>query len=255
MNTLSVKYKSLFYSLSIHLLLALFVVFLYKNHEKPHEVHSLVKLSAIHFSSPAMQVAPRAKPIPPKPKKIEKTAPKTSVKKSKVLKKIAKVKPISVPVKKVKVAKVKPIAKQEVRKVEPIAKTVPVKQAEPVEEQVVVETKQADIEEKPSQVLVTKKPALSYEAQYMEDNIALINALIKKNLSYPRLAKKRGLQGKTMVSFTLNLEGEVIDIEALGLIASILKKSAIKTVQKAALSFPHPKQALALRIPIVYKLN
>jgi periplasmic protein TonB len=110
------------------------------------------------------------------------------------------------------------------------------------------------LEEQSAQTVVSAEPEPSYEAQYMEDHIALINALIKKNLSYPRLAQKRGLQGKTMVSFTLGMDGKISDIEALGIIASILKKSAIKTVQKASSSFPHPKETLALRIPIVYKL-
>jgi len=38
-------------------------------------------------------------------------------------------------------------------------------------------------------------------------------------------------------------------------VASILKKSALKTVKKASDDFPHPSQVLTLQIPIVYKLH
>jgi protein TonB len=110
-------------------------------------------------------------------------------------------------------------------------------------------------QETPAAAAVASEPSLSYEARYMQDNIALINALIKQNLNYPSLAKKRGLQGRAIVSFTINTQGEVSNIETSGEAAVILKKSARKTIEKASADFPRPETRLALQIPIVYTLN
>lgn len=254
MNSAGLKHKSFFYSLSIHMFFALIVFFIYIKQDKEHETYSLVNLNSMTICSPAVQSAPDSSTL--KVRHTKTPPPEVAAEKKTVVKKAVKAhKPV---VKKVETAPLKTVAMVE-------EKSVP----QPVQEEIVQEEEtleaseqesappvmeEASEQEQSAQTVVSSEPEPSYEAQYMEDHIALINALIKKNLSYPRLAQKRGLQGKTMVSFTLGMDGKISDIEALGFIASILKKSAIKTVQKASSSFPHPKETLALRIPIVYKL-
>ncbi len=257
MNSAGLKYKSFFYSVSIHMFLVLIIAFIYIKQEKEHETYSLVNLNSMTICSPAVQSAPDSSTL--KVRHAKTPPPEIAAEKKTVVKNVKKVVQAKKPVvKKTETAPLKTVAMLE-EKVMPQ----PV-QEEDVQEEETVEApeqknappvmEEASVQEQSAQTVVSAEPELSYEAQYMEDHIALINALIKKNLSYPRLAQKRGLQGKTMVSFTLGIDGKISDIEALGFIASILKKSAIKTVQKASSSFPHPKETLALRIPIVYKL-
>ncbi len=257
MNSAGLKYKSFFYSVSIHMFLVLIIAFIYIKQEKEHETYSLVNLNSMTICSPAVQSAPDSSTL--KVRHTKTPPPEVAAEKKTVVKKVKRVVQAKKPVvKKTETAPLKTVAMLE-EKVMPQ----PV-QEEDVQEEETVEApeqknappvmEEASVQEQSAQTVVSAEPELSYEAQYMEDHIALINALIKKNLSYPRLAQKRGLQGKTMVSFTLGIDGKISDIEALGFIASILKKSAIKTVQKASSSFPHPKETLALRIPIVYKL-
>ncbi len=257
MNSAGLKYKSFFYSVSIHMFLVLIIAFVYIKQEKEHETYSLVNLNSMTICSPAVQSAPDSSTL--KVRHTKTPPPEVAAEKKTVVKKVKKVvqakKPIvkkteTVPLKTVAMLEEKvmpqPVQEEDVQEEETV-EAPEQKSAPPVMEE-------ASVQEQSAQTVVSAEPELSYEAQYMEDHIALINALIKKNLSYPRLAQKRGLQGKTMVSFTLGIDGKISDIEALGFIASILKKSAIKTVQKASSSFPHPKETLALRIPIVYKL-
>ncbi len=254
MNSTGLKYKSFFYSLTIHLFFALIVVFIYIKQDKEHETYSLVNLNSMTICSPTLQSAPDSNALQVRPAKTP--PPKVAAEKKTVVKKALQTK--KTVVKKAETAPLKTVAMIEEKIVsQPV-------QEEVVQEEETVEASEqksappvmekASEQEQSAQTVVSAEPEPSYEAQYIEDHIALINALIKKNLSYPRIAQKRGLQGKTMVSFTLGMDGKISDIEALGIIASILKKSAIKTVQKASSSFPHPKETLALRIPIVYKL-
>ena len=249
MNSGSLKYTSFFYSLAIHLALGLVVFGLYLQEDEKHEVYSLVNLKSMHICTPET-----AKPLIKEQVKVKKQ-PKKKIEAVKPIKKVTK--PVIKPnfVKKTVPLRTEPIKKvvlvqNEVS--EPVQK---IEKESVAQEEVEALEKEVVTVEESTPLVAVSEPEVSYEAQYMQDNIALINALIKKNLSYPRLAKKRGLQGKAMVSFTLSLEGEVLDIEALGVLSSVLKKSAIKTVKKASSSFPKPSQVLALRIPIVYKLH
>lgn len=263
MNAMEPKYKSLFYSLGIHVLFALVLAGIYYKQEKEHKVYSLVELQSINFCSPPVQTAPtkttlkvrksqttkvhKSQTAPTEHKAKQRPLVKKNIPVKKALTKsveVAELKPVPVPIPQEEAHVMQEVIEEPVRKVEV---------AEQENTPAVAEV--ASLEEESSQTAVSAVPKLSYEAQYMDDHIALINALIKKNLSYPRLAQKRGMQGKTMVSFTLNIDGKISDVEALGFIASILKKSAIRTIEKASPFFPHPKETLALRIPIVYKLH
>lgn len=258
MNSASLKYKSFFYSLAIHLALGIIVLSVYLNKEDEHDVYCLVDLKSMKICTPDIAEPLVKESIKPKKSSQVKKQSKIKREPKKHVQKITK--PI---VKPVIAKKTIPLQSEPVQEVVLVDKEIiePTKELEKefeleneVQEELVAQEEPV-LEKESTPVLAVSEPKVSYEAQYIQDNIALINALIKKNLSYPRLAKKRGLQGKAMISFTLNMEGEVLDIEALGVLSSILKKSAIKTVKKASSSFPRPSQVLALRIPIVYKLH
>ena len=247
MNSVGLKTKSLLTSLFIHLFIALVITaMVMKYQERTHETRVCVNLQALHYVEPK----PLVKPVP-------KTISKPIVKKAPVVKK--KITPI---VKKKTVSVKKVAVVEEVLVIEKEIELTPV-EVEKVKEVAVVEpvveeVKQERVEAK---AVITQQEEIvpivhvTPEAAYMDENLAIINALIKRNLSYPRIAKKRGLQGKAMVLFTLDKEGNIVEISASGEVASILKKSALKTVKKASDDFPHPSQVLTLQIPIVYKLH
>lgn len=258
MNSLWHAHRSFLYSFGIHLLLgALGFGLYYANHDKRHEEYSKVDLRSLQICTPFAQQSTPKEPVSESCECAdEPQLPKPALKEPK---KIPRNKPLPAPtvtktqivpsVKATHVEEDHELLQQD--KPEEVAEAETEEIAEPKTAAVVKELTQ----ETPTASAVASEPSPSYEARYMQDNIALINALIKQNLNYPRLAKKRGLQGKTLVSFTINTRGEVSDIKASGEAAAILKKSARKTIEKASVDFPHPETTLALQIPIVYKLN
>ena len=244
MNSVTIKYKSLLTSLFIHLFIALMITAMYmKYQEKTYETRICVNLQALHY-------------VEPKPMK--------TVVPQKVSKPFTKSKPIAkkiIPIVKKKVVPVKEIPVVETVILEKEIELTPVAVDE-VKETVVVDTHDEVMQkELLAQAITTQNEPLvpvvnlSPEEVYMDENLAIINALIRKNLSYPRIAKKRGLQGRALVFFTIDKNGDITEIHASGEVASILKKSARKTVEKASSSFPHPQEVLSLQIPIVYKLH
>lgn len=102
---------------------------------------------------------------------------------------------------------------------------------------------------------VNSSKSYTAEDRYVKVNFTYIRDIIQKNIAYPHMARKRGLEGKVVVSFTVCADGEAQDItitESSGF--EILDRSAVEAVRKAS-PFPKPPVKAALIIPVVYKLN
>ena len=93
------------------------------------------------------------------------------------------------------------------------------------------------------------------EKQYLKEHFLYIKDSIQSNISYPRMARKMGWQGRVLVSFIICRDGSVKDIRIIkssGVKA--LDKNAVKVIQKIA-PFPKPPVAAELIIPVTYKLS
>ena len=82
-----------------------------------------------------------------------------------------------------------------------------------------------------------------------------INEIIRRNLKYPANARRRGIEGRVLVRFTIANRGKAVEIriiESSG--ASILDKASLETI--AGCSFPPPPvDSMTLDIPIIYRLE
>lgn len=93
------------------------------------------------------------------------------------------------------------------------------------------------------------------EQQYLKEHFLYIKDSIQGNITYPRMARKMGWQGRVLISFIICRDGSVKDIriiESSGVKA--LDKNAVKVIQKIA-PFPKPPVAAELIIPVTYKLS
>jgi TonB family protein len=83
--------------------------------------------------------------------------------------------------------------------------------------------------------------------------LGLIRARIEKLKRYPVLARRRGIEGKVVVAFTITKQGEVkeaVITRSSGF--ALLDKAALNSVRKAA---PFPYLPDRIVVPIVYKLT
>ena len=164
-----------------------------------------------------------------------------------------------------------------------VKKKIPVKKAPVVEELEIVEEKLVEIEQEEMQIIEVEEEAkeiivtpnapvvLSPAAQeaidappaaditpedaYVKTHIAEIMTLLRKNLYYPRMARKRGIQGKVMVRFELMENGEIKNITILEAGRDILAGAAITTIERLEGKFPLPSETLTLHVPIMYQLK
>jgi len=102
---------------------------------------------------------------------------------------------------------------------------------------------------------IADNSAAASQAIYVKNHFMYIKEKIQKKIVYPRIARRRGLQGKAVVSFIVCKDGSITDVkivESSGY--KILDNSAIKTVKSAA-PFPPPPVRAELIIPMVFKLS
>jgi len=95
----------------------------------------------------------------------------------------------------------------------------------------------------------------SARTKYLNEHFAYIRNKILSNVSYPDPARRKGWQGKVLLSFVITADGSV---RALKVIKSsgfiLLDKNAIETVRDTA-PFPRPPDEAQLVIPITYHLE
>lgn len=259
------KLRSFLYSLLLHGMIALSVVALFvmqKSEEKvTEEKRYKVMLTQVNERLPQ-----KAEPRPPVVKKEKKPKPeKKVVKKKPVKKKLVK-----------KIEKKKPVKKVPVKKVvEPVVEESVVVQEtfEPVEE--VIEKKVEEVvaaEERKELIVTPDEPvALSPAAKeaieappaenitpedaYVKAHITEIMSLLRKNLYYPRMARKRGIEGKVMVRFELLKNGDIRNITVIEAGRDILARAAVTTIERLKGKFPLPDEVLILNVPIMYQLK
>jgi len=118
-----------------------------------------------------------------------------------------------------------------------------------------VKKRQKKYTKKPVVKKIEKSHAFTdISTRYILINKSKIYQAIQRAKRYPRMAKKLGIQGIALVTFTLTTSGKVINIQTSGA-KSILLKSAKKTIIEASSSFPRPSQNITISVPISYKLR
>ena len=90
---------------------------------------------------------------------------------------------------------------------------------------------------------------------WIKENFNFIKEAIRKNMTYPTLARKNGWQGKVLVSFVICLDGLVEDIRiAKSSGVALLDKNAVDTIKQIA-PFPNPPVRATIIVPINYTLD
>lgn len=237
--------SSFFVSFTVHTLIALMAVGLYEEVQLSHSIEEKPICISLSHCIEVLPVAPapevnqsplKSKPIPPEKTEVLKPSPPKPVVKPKP-KSIIKTKP-------------KPVVRQK-RIVKPVA------EAEPVKEMMVAKSVQAPEEVMPlvRHEYLPTPPVPSAEESYMQEHLAVIAKLLRDNLYYPRIARKRGITGEVVVAFELQENGEVRDIKIKSGKKSVLNRAAIITLERLSGEFPKPKEPVSLLVPIHYQLQ
>ena len=270
--------KSLFVSLLIHSLLLGIVFYLYTTATtyigRSKEKRVCIKLGTIHQIAAKKSLSVKKEQNQDKKliNKIEKLKKpqKTIEKKKHPIQKVKTKQKKKTPLKKKVKVKKKIEKKKEVIKKEPPQKVVQAKElniakkerpdTNAATQEVCSKTSDKKAIEK-EKTCKNDSPALhttqkqSAKDKYVNQHLQEIARLLQENLYYPRRARKRGIEGKVTVRFTLKKSAEVVSIEVISSNNEILSRGAIKTLQNLSGQFPNPDEKLILTVPISYRLN
>lgn len=90
---------------------------------------------------------------------------------------------------------------------------------------------------------------------YARANYSYIRDMVQKMLEYPAIARRKGWQGKVIISFIVCADGYVRDVSVTeGSGIELLDRNAVQAVMKA-IPFPRPPAEARLIIPVAYVLN
>ena len=261
----SPKTRSLFYSVIVHVVLLVFVLSLgWLVREKVQKVSSsrttVVTLSQVVSSCelPVLKKVPektvklpakkvcKPKKVKPKPvrKKVLKPKKKPVVKKKALLKQAPKVEE--------KVVESKPLPPKRVEQTAEAEEKLP----EDNSELVVTPHAPAMLSQGAKQKIAKPAtPESTPQELYVKAHISEIMALLRKHLYYPRMARKRHMQGKVLVRFELLTDGSIRNITILESKRELLGKAAVTTIERLDGKFPLPDETLVLNVPIMYQLK
>ncbi|MDH5716186.1 MAG: energy transducer TonB [Spirochaetia bacterium] len=93
------------------------------------------------------------------------------------------------------------------------------------------------------------------DAAYIKENLSGIKAKIGKKILYPLIAQRMGWEGKAVIMFLVDLEGEIIEVklkESSGF--AVLDNSALDIINSLS-GLPKPQMITWVTVPINYSLN
>lgn len=96
---------------------------------------------------------------------------------------------------------------------------------------------------------------LTAEERWRQEHFNFIKDEIRKNMTYPRVARQNGWQGRVLVSFVICQDGRVEDIrleKSSGF--ALLDRNALSIIKQIA-PFPKPPVRATLIVPIEYTLG
>jgi protein TonB len=106
----------------------------------------------------------------------------------------------------------------------------------------------------PAEPVETAEPVQSSES-YLNEHLAVIAKLLQEHLYYPRMARKRHIEGEVLATFTVGTDGTVHGIGVKKHARAILDRAAVKTIESLSGHLPHPQRALTLDVPIRFVLK
>ena len=82
---------------------------------------------------------------------------------------------------------------------------------------------------------------------------------VNENIKYPQQAIDEGTQGKVILQFTVNKEGEVKDVKVLKGVSEVLDNEAVRVVSESPAWTPGNQNGIPVAVnytfPVVFKLN
>ena len=94
------------------------------------------------------------------------------------------------------------------------------------------------------------------EEIFLRERLSVISNIVQRYINYPPIARRMGWEGKVLVSFVLEPNGDIRDLKVLKSCGyEVLDKEALDAIRRSYKDFPKPPVSVVVRLPINFRLE
>ena len=94
------------------------------------------------------------------------------------------------------------------------------------------------------------------EEIFLRERLSVISNIVQRYINYPPIARRMGWEGKVLVSFVLEPNGDIRDLKVLKSCGyEVLDKEALDAIRRSYKDFPKPPVSVVVKLPINFRLE
>jgi len=109
---------------------------------------------------------------------------------------------------------------------------------------------------RPTASLTDESRRVALEESFLRERLSVITDIVQRHINYPPIARRMGWEGKVLVSFVLEPNGNIRDLKVLKSSGyEVLDKEALDAIRRSHKDFPKPPVSVVVKLPINFKLE
>lgn len=109
---------------------------------------------------------------------------------------------------------------------------------------------------RPTSSLTDESRRVALEESFLRERLSVISNIVQRHINYPPIARRMGWEGKVLVSFVLEPNGDIRDLKVLKSSGyEVLDKEALDAIRRSYKDFPKPPVSVVVKLPINFRLE
>ncbi|MFZ8787533.1 energy transducer TonB [Thermocrinis sp.] len=109
---------------------------------------------------------------------------------------------------------------------------------------------------RPISSLTDESRRVALEESFLRERLSVISNIVQKHINYPPIARRMGWEGRVLVSFILEPNGDIRDLKVLKSSGyEVLDKEALDAIRRSYKDFPKPPVSVVVKLPINFRLE
>ncbi len=97
---------------------------------------------------------------------------------------------------------------------------------------------------------------VALEEIFLRERLSVITDIVQRHINYPPIARRMGWEGKVLVSFVLEPNGDIRNLKVLKSSGyEVLDKEALEAIRRSYRDFPKPPVSVVVKLPINFRLE
>jgi Periplasmic protein TonB, links inner and outer membranes len=109
---------------------------------------------------------------------------------------------------------------------------------------------------RPTSSLTDESRRVALEESFLRERLLVISSIVQRHINYPPIARRMGWEGRVLVSFVLEPNGDIRDLKVLKSSGyEVLDKEALDAIRRSYRDFPKPPISVVVKLPVNFKLE